>query len=72
VEFADVDGEGGQGYGVEVLRAHCLVGAQQERETIRGRLRLWMAEVSDSRSGEDERLQATTTGGARPELWPDG
>ena len=27
-----------------------------------------MAEVSESRSGEDERLQATTTGGARPEF----
>ena len=32
------------------------------------RLRPWMAEVSDSCSGEDERLQTTTTGGARLEL----
>ena len=27
-----------------------------------------MAEASESRSGEDERLQATTTGGAGPEF----
>ena len=32
VEFADVDGEGGEGHGVEVLRAHCLVGAQKGEE----------------------------------------
>ena len=29
VEFADVDGEGREGDGAEVLRAHCLVCTQQ-------------------------------------------